>query len=183
MDKELDNYLKKIEKYLKPMVISERIDIVKEIKSEMSELQNNGASPEEIIERLGSPKELAKAYLGESISKNKSFSWQKLCAITAFYSLAGISGIFILPITSICGIAFMFCGILCPILGIIKFAAHFMGYEITQIQFQAGSYTAGAVAFLPISVVIGSLSFIIGKLGWDLTIFIIKSMSKIQKRI
>lgn len=64
LEKSLNEYLEKIEKYLKPMIVSERVDIVKEIKSEMLELQNNGISTEQIIDRLGNPKELAKAYLG-----------------------------------------------------------------------------------------------------------------------
>ncbi len=40
----LNDYLEKIEKYLKPLPVSERVDIVKEIKSEMLELQGNGKS-------------------------------------------------------------------------------------------------------------------------------------------
>lgn len=42
MERILNNYLEKIEKYLKPLPVSERVDIVKEIKSEMLELQDNG---------------------------------------------------------------------------------------------------------------------------------------------
>lgn len=87
------------------MIVSERVDIVKEIKSEMLELQNNGISTEQIIDRLGNPKELAKAYLGEAIAKNSGFNWCRLSAVIAFYSLAGIGDMFVLPITSICGIA------------------------------------------------------------------------------
>ena len=37
MDHLLNNYLEKIDRHLKPMAASERIDIVAEIKSEMSE--------------------------------------------------------------------------------------------------------------------------------------------------
>ena len=62
MDKTLNDYLTRIEKYLKPMTVSERVDIVKEIKSEMLELQNEGKTPQEILERLGDAKELARAY-------------------------------------------------------------------------------------------------------------------------
>ena len=60
MEKILNEYLEKIEKYLKPMAASERVDIVKEIKSGMLELKCDGASAEQIIERLGNPKERAK---------------------------------------------------------------------------------------------------------------------------
>lgn len=41
MEKLLNYYLEKIEKYLKPLLVSERVDIVEEIKSEMLELQEN----------------------------------------------------------------------------------------------------------------------------------------------
>ena len=104
LEKSLNEYLEKIEKYLKPLIVSERVDIVKEIKSEMLELQASGTSTEQIIERLGNPKELARAYLGEAVAKNNGFNWRRLSAVIAFYSLAGIGGMFVLPITSICGI-------------------------------------------------------------------------------
>ena len=39
---------RQIEKYLKPLPVSERADIVKEIKSEMLELQDNRKKEEEI---------------------------------------------------------------------------------------------------------------------------------------
>ena len=38
LEKSLNEYLEKIEKYLKLLIVSERVDIVKEIKSEMLEL-------------------------------------------------------------------------------------------------------------------------------------------------
>lgn len=183
MEKILNQYLEKIEKYLKPMTASERIDIVKEIKSEMLELQSNGASSGQIIERLGNPKELAKAYLGESISRNTGFNMRNLSAVIAFYSLAGFGGMFVLPITSLCGITFMASGILCPIAGIVKFVGHLIGYEIPEIVIHIGSYTASAAAVLPISILIGIVLFAVGKLFWKLTIVIIQAMIKGTKRL
>ena len=183
MEKILNQYLEKIETYLKPMAASERIDIVKEIKSEILELQGNGVSSEQIIERLGNPKELAKAYLGESISRSTGFSLRKLSAVIAFYSLAGACGMFVLPITSICGITFMARGILCPIAGIIKFAGHLIGYEIPEITIIIGSYTASAFTVLPLSILIGAILFVVGTLFWKLTIIMIKSMIKSRKKL
>lgn len=52
MEKVLNEYLEKMEKYLRPIAVSERVDIIKEIKSEMQELQNNDIPAEQIIERL-----------------------------------------------------------------------------------------------------------------------------------
>lgn len=183
MDEMLNTYLGKVEKYLKPMAVSERMDVVKEIQSEISELQSNGVSTEQIIKRLGNPKELAKAFLGESISKDKGFSWRRLSAVIAFYSLAGMGGVFVLPITSICGISFMVSGALCPVAGIIKFVAHLMGFEIPQIGFSIGAFTANAYVTLALSILMGAVLFVLGKLLWKLTLFIIRSMSNGKKKL
>ena len=48
MEKNLNDYLDKVEKYLKPLPISERVDIVKEIKSEILELQSDGKTAEQL---------------------------------------------------------------------------------------------------------------------------------------
>ena len=182
LDPFLNRYLEKIEKALKPMPASDRIDIVKEIKSEMLELQENNVSPQQITARLGSPKDLAKAYLGEMIAKSSGFSWRRLALVIAFYSLAGISGMFILPITSIGAVSFMICGALCPVAGIVKFVAHLMGHEIEQINISIGAYSASAVAALPLSILLGALSFAVGWLLWKLTILIIKTLSQIKQQ-
>ena len=64
MNAKLEKYLNTVEKHLNPLPASERIDIVKEIKSLIIELENDNVPTEIIINRLGDPKELAKAYLG-----------------------------------------------------------------------------------------------------------------------
>ena len=116
METNLLNYLEKIDKYLKPIGAAERADIINEIKSEMQELEaKDKLSSEQIIERLGNPKELAGAYLGQSITKNDSFNLRKLCTIIIFYSLAGLGSVFVLPFTSIVGVTFMICGVIVPI--------------------------------------------------------------------
>lgn len=97
MEKVLNGYLEKMEKYLKPIAVSERVDIINEIKSEMQELQTSGVSAEKIIERLGDPKDLARAYLGDLLSKESRFSWSRFLIICAFYRVVGFSGMFVIP--------------------------------------------------------------------------------------
>ena len=86
----------------------------------MLELENEGKTPEEIINRLGSPKNLAKAYLEAFIVKDNTFSFTRVLAMIAYYSLASLSGIFIIPILIICGPVFIICGAVCPVLGLYK---------------------------------------------------------------
>lgn len=175
MEKILNDYLEAIEKHLKPMSVSERVDFVQEIKSEMIELQNEGFTPQEIIRRLGNPKELARSYLGETISQTRGFSLKKLSAVIAFYSLSGMIGITVLPVTSIVGITFLACSILVPLSGIVKLGAHLVGIEMEWIRMGTPTYQVSPEMFLPLSIVLGLIFFIIGWLLWKLTLSIINS--------
>ena len=65
MNAALEKYLDTVDKCLKPLPTSERVDIVKEIKSSVLEMESENLSEEQILERLGKPKELARAYLGD----------------------------------------------------------------------------------------------------------------------
>lgn len=105
---------------MKPLPVSERVDIVKEIKSEMLELQDNGKKAEEISERLGNPKELAKAYLGDLISNSNSLGWNRVLVIYAYYGLASFSGLFVIPVLAIGSPVFILCAVATPILGFVK---------------------------------------------------------------
>lgn len=183
MEKIMNDYLEKIEKYLKPMNVSERIDIVKEIKSEMLELKEDGRTAEEIIHRLGDPKELARAYLGEAIVKNKTFGWKKISSLIAFYSLAGTVWMFVLPFTSIVGIAFMLSGILVSVAGVIKFVGYLLRYNIPYIEFNFGQYSANVITILPIAFLVGVVLFVSGNLLWKATIKIIKGISRTKEKI
>ena len=68
MDPILIEYLDSVDRYLKPLPAYERADIIKEIRSEMLELESTQElSPSQILARLGEAKALAQAYLGDTI--------------------------------------------------------------------------------------------------------------------
>lgn len=118
MDNTLELYLAAVERHLKPLSASDRADIVQEIKSDMLELQTQkGLSPQEITERLGDPKALARAYLGDVITQSRPFSWKRLAALAAFYGVAGVGGVILLPIAAFLGGLLVFIG------GTMMFAA------------------------------------------------------------
>lgn len=178
MDKILDDYLEKTDKYLRPMPAGERVDIIKEIKSQMFQLEaEKHLTPAQITERLGSPKELAKAYLGGSIAKDNSFSLRKLSLMTAFAGLAGGS-IFVLPFTSILSVGLLFSAVIAPICGLIKLIGFFAGLDIPFIMFQFGSYTAPPIVVFPLSLIFGILLFFAGMALWKLTVKYVKALSR-----
>lgn len=176
MNRLLEEYLNKVEKALRPLPASERADIVKEIQGEMQELEGEGISPEAILERLGDPRALARAYLGESITKTPAFSLRKFLSLLAFYGYAGVSGIFILPASSICAVTFLACGLLCPIAGFVKLGGFLLGRDIPQIQFAVGSYSAGPAAMVPITLAIGAVCLLLGWGFWRMTVAVVRSL-------
>ncbi len=184
MNQILDAYLNKIDQYLKPMPASERIDIVKEIKSELSELELQGnLTPEEILERMGGPKELAKAYLCSQITKNGGFHLKKLGALIAFYGLTGLSGMFVLPMVSVLSIGLTAAAVIAPVGGLVKFIGYLFQQDVPWIMFQIGSYTAPPPAAFALSLVLGLLFFLAGRGLWKLLLSYIKTVSHIHQKL
>ena len=180
MEQQLERYLDAVDRCLRPMPASERVDIVKEIKSELLELEAQGLGPEEIAARLGTPKDLAAGYLSDIIVKNPRFSWKRLGAVAAFYSLAGLGSMVVLPTTSITAVTFLVCGALVPALGLVKFLASLVGIDVPWVRLQFGTWTAPAVLAFPVSVVTGLLLLLAGRGLWRLTISYVRMLG--QKR-
>lgn len=183
MDKALDAYLERVGRRLRPLPASERLDIVQEIRSGMLELEAGGLSPEEILRRLGDPRELAAAYLGEAVARKPGFSWSRLGAVAAFFGMAGALGTFVLPVTSVLAVGLMFCGIAAPAAGILKFAASLVGLDLPVIMFQLGTYTAPPGAALVLSAVTGVLLFWAGRGLWRLTVTLVQGIGQRYRRL
>ncbi|QPK93644.1 DUF1700 domain-containing protein [Actinomyces sp. zg-332] len=79
MSVEIEKYLNKVNKNLKPLPLSMRTDIIAEIKSNIAQMQANNISSEQILENLGNPKTLAKEYLANLITS------KKLLALNEYY--------------------------------------------------------------------------------------------------
>lgn len=183
MEKILNDYLEKIEKCLKPLPVSERVDIVKEIKSEMLELQDNGKKAEEIIERLGVPEELAKSYLGDLISDRNSLGSNRVLAICAYYSLAGFSGLFVIPILAICSPVFILCAIATPILGAVKLIDALFHLDIPYASYIGISGIQNPVIVFVLCIVIGVALFLVGYGCWKLLVRYIRGVSHTKQRL
>lgn len=187
MDTILSSYLDKTDRYLKPMPASERSDIIQEIKSEISELQmTENLSSEQIITRLGDPKELASAYLGDAISKGSGFSFGRFLTVLAFYSVVGFSGLFVIPVLGIIAPVFMACGIVCPLAGIFKAVVELLNLNIPfaeHIVFVYGSSEAGPVMTFFLALFTGIFLFAAGYGAWKLLVFYIKAVSRTHRKL
>lgn len=187
MDTILSSYLDKTDRYLKPMPASERSDIIQEIKSEISELQmTENLSSEQIITRLGDPKELASAYLGDAISKGSGFSFGRFLTVIAFYSVVGFSGLFVIPVLGIIAPTFMVCGIICPLAGIFKAVVELLNLKIPfadHIGFVYGSSQAGPIMTFFLSLLTGIFLFAAGYGAWKLLVLYIKAVSRTHRKL
>lgn len=182
MNTTLEKYLTAIDKNLRPLPTSERVDIVKEIKGSILEMEQENLPIAQILERLGNPKELAKAYLGDLLSKGTGFSWNRLLTICAFYSVVGFSGIIIIPALAIIAPVFIGCGLFLPVLGAVKMIDYIFHLGIPYIA-DVGIVLSGIVEINPIVEFIISIPTAIllcwgGRGCWNLLVGYCKKVSK-----
>lgn len=180
MEKALEDYLETIEKKLKPLPGAERADIVQEIRSEMAELLAGGKTAEEVTVRLGSPDELAIAYLSDLITKDTSFSWKRVLALCAYYSVAGLSGMFIVPCLLVCAPVFMLCGILTPLLGAVKMVDALFRLGLPGVQYIGITGVTDPVLVFVLCLVSGAALFLAGYGCWRLLVGYLKGMRRVK---
>ncbi|MFQ8922885.1 MAG: HAAS signaling domain-containing protein [Clostridium paraputrificum] len=186
MKSTLEKYLDTVDKCLKPIPISERVDIVKEIKGSILEMERENLSTEQILDRLGNPKDLAKAYLGDLLSKESGFSWNRFLTVCAFYSLVGFSGIFVIPTLAISAPTFIAFGIFIPLAGIIKLADFLLSLNISFVEhlvFQFGSIILSPVPSFIVAIITGTILILIGKGSWKLLVYYCKQVSKTKSKL
>ena len=183
MEKQLNSYLEQVEKYLKPLPVSERVDIVQEIKSEMQELQAAGHTPEQILARLGEPKEMARAYLGDLIAQGSGFSMGRVLALCAFYSVTGLSGLVVIPTLGICAPAFLLCGVVTPLLGAVKAVDVALGLHIPYVQYIGIAGVQNPVLVFVLCILAGIALFALGYGCWKLLVGYVKSVSRVKRTL
>ena len=184
MNTTFEKYLDTIDKCLKPLPTSERVDIVKEIKGSILEMESENLSTEQILTRLGKPKDLAKAYLGDLLAKENGFSWNRFLTVCAFYSLVGFSGLFVIPVLVIVAPTFILCGVASAVLGIIKLVDYLLHLNIPYVDyigFQFGNTALSPIPVFILSLITGIILFLLGRGAWKLLITYCKQF--FQKRI
>lgn len=181
MDKQWNLYLEQVEKHLKPLPVSERVDIVQEIKSQIQELQQAGKTEQEILERLGDPRALARAYLGDLIAETSFFSWGRVLALCAYYSLAGLSGLFVIPVLGICAPVFFLCGAVIPFAGGVKLVNELLHLHLPYVQYIGVAGVDSPVQAFLICVAVGVALCLLGYGCWRLLVGYVRSVSRVGR--
>ena len=172
MNTTVEKYLDTIDKCLKPLPTSERVDIVKEIKGSILEMESENLSTEQILTRLGKPKD--------------GFSWNRFLTVCAFYSLVGFSGLFVIPVLVIVAPTFILCGVASAVLGIIKLVDYLLHLNIPYVDyigFQFGNTALSPIPVFILSLITGIILFLLGRGAWKLLITYCKGISKTKNNL
>lgn len=174
LNKELEKYLSQVDRYLKYMPISEKTDILSELKSSFYERIKMGQSEEMVIAEIESPKTLAMSYIGDSIVKNKRFSFKRFMSIFGFYSAASIAWVSIIPTLAILTVSFFFSSgvsIIAGIMGALKGIVHISAIE--NLKFVFFAYELKGVPALIAGFAMAIVFALLGILCWKATVYII----------
>ena len=183
MDKRLEVYLEKVNKYLKGMTIDEREDIIKEIRSTMVDMQDDDLVVDQILERLGDPKDMAKAYLGDMITKTEGLSFKKVMMMIGYYSIVGISGMMIIPVLGIMSPTLILSGAVCIIAGFLKVIGEALGDDMSFIMVNIAGNSFSPFMTLIICIMCGIAFIIIGVIMWKGLKYYIEKVSVGKKYI
>ena len=180
MNVKFEKFLATVERYLKPLPTSERVDIVKEIKGSILEMEQGDLSEEEILKRLGEPKDLAKAYLGDLMAEESGFSFTRVLTVCAFYSVAGLSGMFVIPVLGIVAPVFIVTGVLSVLCMAVKLTDYIFHLGLPYME-NIGMFSINGVSVMNpfgeffAALVIGAGLCFFGEGGWELLeVFCIK---------
>lgn len=183
MNTAFEKYLNIINRHLRPLPASERADIIKEIKGSILEMEGEQLSENQILERLGAPKELAKAYLGEHLDKGKGISPGRLLAVLSFYGLTGISGMFVIPLLGLMAPMLILIGLAAPVAGFFKLIFSLFGRDLPYVVVQFGQTTLSPAPAFLFSVVMGAVLIFLGKGAWKLLLSYIRTVSRTKKNL
>lgn len=103
MNQEIEKYLQEVSRGLFNISKEDKEEILLEIKSHIHEATEIGENAGQVLARLGPPVTLAKAYSFDHAVKYQQLKPFDVLSNFAFYGLAGLSGIIVVP--SLCILA------------------------------------------------------------------------------
>lgn len=110
-------------------------------------------------------------------------SWRRLGSVVAFYSLAGLGGMIVLPASSIMAVTFMLCGALVPAMALLSLAASLVGIEVPWMVMQLGSWTMPPLMAFPVAVVVGLLLLLAGVGMWKVTVGFVRLVGEKRRSL
>ena len=80
-------------------------------------------------------------------------------------------------------VAFLLCGVVCPVIGAVNLACELMGFDLPWVMFQIGGWTAAPWLGFVLACLTGVLLAALGLLCWKATVAFVKSVSGAKKKL
>lgn len=171
---DLEKYLTHVDRYLKYLPISEKTDILSELKSSFYERLISGQSSEEIIAKMPTAKDLAGNYIDAFVKTNK-LSFKPLCKYILFFSYSSLIWLAIIPTLFTLAIGLFLSGILCFVAGIMGLLKGFINISfLDKIKFIFVYYELKGISALFVGILFAIIFTILGILTWRGTLAIIR---------
>lgn len=164
MDNELmREYLEAVKQSLRYLSAEDKSDIIQEIKSHIQETQiRQSLDMQTILQNLGDPKKLGKAYAGKAIADTIDFNSKSFFRALSYYSSTSIKGL-VLSVFAGCLYISTF---LILIGGCVKTVGAILGYDMDFVAFTLGSWNVPNLFALPIAIPGAILFYYLSKKMW-----------------
>ena len=152
MDERTARYIGELEHELKKLPARDREDALREIRSHLQEASDSGTPSPLTLARLGSPRNLAAAYMGDYLSARESSlptRALRVAAVGAYVFGTTFSSLFVVPILTISAFTFGIAGVVSPILGLMR------TFGATWIRMDVPGHSIPTSLSFPVGLVIG----------------------------
>lgn len=188
MEKELnyklESYLKKVDDQLNFIPISDKADILSELKNTFYERLLDGQTEEEILNEMESPRELALSYMSESITKDQKFTWGKSLKVFTVYSAMFFSSISIIPTLATLSFGFFISSGLCILVGVIGLLRGVFSISLFyELKFQFFSHELEGFPALITGLILAVIFGLLGMVCWKGVVRTVKFLQKQQRNL
>lgn len=172
---DLEKYLTHLDRYLKYLPISEKTDILSELKSSFYERLKSGQSSEEIIAKMPSAKDLAGNYIDDAFVKTNKLSFRTLCKYILFFSYSSLIWLAVIPTLFTLAIGFLLSGVISFAAGIMGLLKGFINISfLDKIKFIFVYYELKGISALIAGILLAVVFTVLGILSWRGTVAIIR---------
>ena len=188
MEKELnyklESYLKKVDDQLNFIPVSDKADILSELKNTFYERLLDGQTEEEILNEMESPRELALSYMSESITKDQKFTWGKSLKVFTVYSAMFVSSISIIPTLAALSFGFFISSGLCILVGVIGLLRGVFSISLFyELKFHFFSHELEGFPALITGLILAVVFGLLGMVCWKGVVKIVKFLQKQQRNL
>lgn len=168
---DLEKYLTQVDRYLKYLPVSEKTDILSELKSSFYERLISGQSSEEIIAKMPSAKELAGNYIDDAFVKTNKLSFRTLCKYILFFSYSSLIWLAVIPTIFTLAIGFFLSGVISFAAGLMGLLKGFINISfLDNIKFIFVYYELKGISALIVGILFAIIFSALGVLFWKATI-------------